>query len=481
MSIVVRKLAAAKIAFSVVLAFVVCLTAAAQATNPQLADADAAMKAGRFADASRAYETWLKAHPDSDGVLLALGICYVQLGRRTEAVATLRRYVKHAPGSATGHAALGIALLDGLSTAEAKAELAAAIRINPKQADAAEALARIHLLEGKPGDAVSLLRPLATSGASDDTRTLLANAMVKAGQAQAAGALLEREITSNPRSSAQIYAVAAWAYFKASDLDKTADLCERGMRIYPDSEIEEVYLGLPAPFLAQRIGARIKALQEAPDAAELVAVGRVLLDADQARKTRANEIGQRMLSHAIQLAPDNASAHYHLGRALSQTNLEQALAEWDKALASRPTDELRVQILTNIGAAKLDSSDPDAAERAFREALEVNRRLARRNPVAMLEYVRFLQLKSRTDEAEVLLDEVLSWNPLSPQAHLERAKLLAARKQWDKVAERAEFVLQNAGDDEDMLRTAHGLLARAYMLLKQPEKAEVHRSWIESH
>jgi tetratricopeptide (TPR) repeat protein len=140
-----------------------------------------------------------------------------------------------------------------------------------------------------------------------------------------------------------------------------------------------------------------------------------------------------------------------------------------------------LQILIKIGAAKLDLSEFEAADHAFQSALEINRKLPRRKPEPMLEYVRFLQLRSRTGEAEALLNEILSWNPLSPQAHLERGKLLVARGQWDKVVEEGEFVLRNAGEDEELLRSAHMLLARAYYRLNQPEKAQSHRSWLESH
>lgn len=481
MSAVAGKSAAGSFFLYVFVASVVCLTAAAQSAGPSLASADAAMQAGRFADAAQEYEAWLKAHPDSTGVLLALGICYVQVGRQTEAVATLHRYLKLVPGSAAGHAALGIALLDGAKTAEAKAELETAVRLNPKQVDAVEALARVYLVEGKAAEAAALLRPLVASGATDETRALLGDALIKAGQAHAAGRMLERELQANPRSTSQIYAMTAWAHFKAGDIARAAEICERGMRIYPDSEIEAVYLSLPAPFLAERIGARIERLQKAPDVAELVAVGRVLVDADAAHKTRANEIAQRLLAHAIELAPDSASAHYNYGRALSQSSTERALREWEKALALHPDGELRLQILIKIGVAKLDLSDFEAAEHAFQAALEINRKLPRRNPEATLEYVRFLQLRSRPAEAEALLQETLRWNPLSPRAHVERAKLRAARGQWDKVVEEGEFVLRNAGEDEELLRAAHMLLARAYYRLNQPEKAQWHRSWIESH
>ncbi len=484
MSAVARKSAAGSFFLYVFVTLIVCLTVAAQPAGPSLASADAAMQAGRFADAAGGYEAWLKAHPDSKEVLLALGICYVQLERQNEAVATLSRYLKLVPGSAAGHAALGIALLDGPKTAQAKAELETAVRLNPRQVDAVEALARVYLVEGKADEAVSLLRPLvasASEGATDETRALLGQALIKAGQAQTAAAMLERELQANPRSASQIYAMTAWAHLKAGDIARAAEICERGMRIYPDSEIVAVYLSLPAPVLAERIGARIARLQNEPDVAELVAVGRVLVNADVHHKTRANEIAQRLLAHAIELAPDSASAHYNYGRALSRNSMERALREWEKALALQPGGELRMQILINIGVAKLDLSDFEAAERAFQAALEINRKLPQRAPESMLEYVRFLQLRLRPAEAEALLHEILRWNPLSPQAHVERAKLLAARGQWDMVIEEGEFVLRNAGEDEELLRSAHVLLARAYLRLNQPEKAQSHRSWIESH
>jgi tetratricopeptide (TPR) repeat protein len=439
------------------------------------------MQAGRFDEAAQKYEALLKSYPNAKEILLALGICYVQLERRNEAIGLLSRYVKLAPRSAAGHAVLGIALLDGSKTAESKAELETAVRLDPKQSDAVEALARIYLIEGNASEAVSLLRAAISVEANEELQALLSEALVKSGQVEAACLILDRKLENNSNSTPRIYALAAWAHLKAGDTAKTAEICERGMRLYPESEIEAVYLSLPAPYLSERIGARIENLQKHPDVSELIAVGRVLVDADPAHKTNANEIAQRLLAHAIVLSPENASAHYNYGRALRQDSIERALTEWEKALSLQSTNELRLDILVKIAGAKLDLTDFKGAESAFQAALEINRKLSKRNPEAMLEYVRFLQLTSRSAEAEALLNEVLSWNPLSPQAHLERAKLLVAHRAWDQVVNEGEFVLRNAGEDQELLRGAHMLLARAYLVLNQPEKAKLHQSWIDSH
>ena len=454
--------------------------AVSQQTDNLLSSADRAMQAGQFADAAHYYRAWLKMRPDSKQVLFALGVCYLQLRRHKEAVAVLRKYVRLVPESAAGHAALGIALLDGTETAEAKAELEIAIKLNPRQLDAVEALARVHLIEGNADKAVALLQPLAASATGEETPALLGDALIKAGQASAAAAMLDRYLQANPRSTPQIYATTASAHLKAGNIARAAELCEQGMRIYPDSEIAAIYLALPAPFLAERVGARIERLQQKPDAAEMIALGRILLDADPARKTRAGEIARQLLAHAIALAPSSALARYHYGRALGRISSEQALAEWERALALSPSEELRLHIYTQIARSKCDLADFDGAEQAFQAALEINRRLPSPLPDAALEYVRFLQLRSRPAEAEALLNETLSWNPLSAQAHLELAKLLAARGQWKRVIVEGEFVLRNAEGDEELLRAAHMLLARAYYRLNQPEKAQWHRARIES-
>jgi hypothetical protein len=65
--------------------------------------------------------------------------------------------------------------------------------------------------------------------------------------------------------------------------------------------------------------------------------------------------------------------------------------------------------------------------------------------------------------------------------HVERARLLADAGRWKDVVAAGEFVLRNAGANQDLERVAHHLLARAYTRLNNPDKAQVHRTWIEAH
>ena len=473
--------------------------AAGQAPSP-IAAADEAMRQGRFDRAAAQYEAWLAAHPEAHEVLLALGASYIQLGRMRDAVVVLERYVARVPDSASGHAALGIALLDVASMADARRALDRALAINPGQVNAREALARVHLVEGRPAAATALLAPLVdkkSADVSDDTKQLYAESLIKSGDAAAAARLLGAEIAADPQRPIQTYALACLANIAAATsdaagagtrvpaydraYDNASAVCEQGMRLYPDSEIEGVYLSLPPAVLAARTAARLAALQQKPDVREMIALGRVLTDVDPTRQTRAAEIARQLLADAVAAAPDNASARYNYGRALRRSDVRGALAQWEQALTLQPADDLRMQVLTQIARTKDDSSDVTGAEAAFREALALNRRLPRRVAESALDYVRFLQRQARPAEAAALVDEVVGWNPWAPEARVEKARLLADAGKWPEVVVEGEFVLANTGGSRSLERAAHLLLARAYYRMQQPDKALVHRAWLEAN
>jgi tetratricopeptide (TPR) repeat protein len=473
------------------------MAVARQRVDDRLAGADAALQAGRYADAAGEYEAWLQAHPDSEQVLYALGVCYIQLGRPAYAADALRRYVRLVPASSRGHALLGLSLLDGAATAAARTALEKALALDPREPLAVETRARVALLDGEPATAVRLLKPLmdASSMLSRDTttaraapvldddnlRALFAEALIRSGDAPAAAAMLDGYLAADVHRPVPIHVLAAWAHIRSGELRKAADVCEQGIRLHPDSEIEGVYLTLPAPLLAERTAARLRQLQEHLDVSEAIALGRVLTDVDPRRKTRARELAEKVLGEAIALAPRNASAHYNYGRAVRETSVARALAAWDRALALEPPAELALQIHTQIAKARHDGADLDGADQAFKAALAINRTLRRRVPEASLEYVRFLRLTSRSAQAEEVLKETAAWNPWAPEVHVERARLLADEGRWTEVVEAGEFVLRNAGAAGDLERVAHHLLARAYTRLNDPEKAQVHRTWIEAH
>jgi tetratricopeptide (TPR) repeat protein len=283
--------------------------------------------------------------------------------------------------------------------------------------------------------------------------------------------------------SAESCARAAGAMIRSGDFRAAMQICERGMRVYPNSDrIEGIYLSLPAEILAQRLAERYGQVQQTQDVQELITLGRVVSDLDPHRLAEGAQLAEPLLARAIELAPDNPSAYYNYGRALRiARKYPEMFAAWEKALLLKPGDELKVLIYTRIGKARLALSEPGAAETAFRAALASNRKLATPDAASAYEYFLFLKERSVLDAANALLDEILRRQPLFVPALMERAKLSAEREDWSKAIEECDNVLRYADGNAMLLRSAHSLLARAYQALSQPEKARIHAAWIESH
>lgn len=283
--------------------------------------------------------------------------------------------------------------------------------------------------------------------------------------------------------TAESCARAARARIRSGDYRGAAQICERGLLVYLNSDrIEAVYLSLPAETLAERLADRYEHAQHTQDVRELIALGRVLSDLDPHRKTEGPQLAEVLLARAIELGPNNPSAYYNYGRALRITRKPADMfAAWEKALSLKPDDQLKVLIYTRIGQQRLAMSAPDAAESAFHTALAINRKLPAPDPASAFEYFLFLRARSDLDAAHALLEDILRWEPLFVPALMERARLFAQREDWPKAIEGGEYVLRYADGNADLLRSAHALLARAYQVLNQPDKARIHESWIESH
>ena len=442
------------------------------------------MKAGKVAAAAQAFEHILRLQPDFAEAYFALGVSYVQLGKSEEAAAALRSYLKLEPQSPDGHAVLGILLFDTHRIAEARPELEQAVRLDSSQSEAAEDLGRVYNLEGNPAKAVALLRPLVASGEADDqARAILARAFMSSGDAAAAAKLLDAVLAANPRSPLQTYLSAAAAARDAHDLPKALEICERGAKVYPNSEqLESLVVSFPAEALHARTLQRLLDIKKNPnDVAELIAVGRIMMDTDKGRRASILDLGYQLLAHAVELDPENAAARYYYGRCLSaQMKPEEAEAAFGKALSYVHDDELQVRILGRMGFEETGLNHFDAAAETFRKSLELNRKLDHHIPESAFLYYKFLVLRERDAESRALLDEILRWEPLFMPALLERTKNYIAQEQPGKAADSALLVVRNA-EDPETLRAAHYLLVKIYRMTGDEKQAQVHANWIKSH
>lgn len=443
----------------------------------------ARMAEQKYPEAARDYEALLKLHPQDHEAHFALAVCYTEMDRLSEAAAELRRYVELEPRSAEGRATLGSVLMAQGLAEDARPQLEIALRLDPSQADAAKDLARCYNLSGEPARAVAVLRPVVSADRADtEARYLLAGARLNSGDAAAAAEELDQMLAVDPGSPADIYDLSARAQQVLGNLPKAIDLCERGMRLYPyAAQLEAVYLRLPPEILAKRIDTRLERLNAATqaDPGELLALARVIMDWPQTAK-QIPGTAVELAARAVAVQPRDPWTRFHYARSLGCVRKYAEAAEaLELALAMEPGAELQVLIHTRLASLEQMQSHPDRAREAFLTAMAINRKLPKPNPDVACEFARFLREQAQSAEARAVVEEALRWAPFHAPARLERAKFLADDNRGYEVIREATFVVRNS-QDEELLRSAHYLLARAYHLVGDKAHARSEQSWLES-
>lgn len=316
--------------------------------------------------------------------------------------------------TADEYAAQGLKLFENGRYAEARKDLEAAVKLDRTQVEALLLLVRIHLIEKDYDGAVELVAPLAQSPAADaESRMLLAYTLEKRGDLRRAAGLLERSIEIITWGGDATYAAAARARMKLGDYERAAALCERGMESSPNSErLLHTYVSLPADIIGKRVADRLARVpDEKGGVTERILLGRILSKIDVKSFPDARENSMKLLTEAATREPENCSAQYNLGRLERLVGrTKEAKGALEKALSLNPDDDLRTLIQTQLALAELASGDDATAEQAYRSALDSNRRSLQPSADAALEYVRFLKLRSRDDEAKKLLNEISPWD-----------------------------------------------------------------------
>jgi tetratricopeptide (TPR) repeat protein len=213
--------------------------------------------------------------------------------------------------------------LDGrLSEARDDFRTAAASAVDNRVALQALALTQIQL--GEPAEAVSILRWLNGSGADQQTRLLLAEALLASGDVTPALAELEAAHAAAP-GDAELAFTLARAYLEQKKVDAAA-----------------------------RLFAQI--VQAKPIPQTHVLVGRAYAEFGQYERARAE------LRAALAQDPQVRRAHYYLGladvREKGREGLEPALPEFQAELALAPDDPLANQ---ELGIALVDLRRPEEA------------------------------------------------------------------------------------------------------------------------
>jgi tetratricopeptide (TPR) repeat protein len=207
-------------------------------------------------------------------------------------------------------------------------------------------------------------------------------------------------------------------------------------------------------------------------------LGELLMDA----QSYSLEAGQ-LLEHSVRTAPRDPEARHSYAQWAHMNMRERICVAQEKAALLLPGQDdvtlLKMNTLLGICSGRIE--DAAGARAAFRRANAINLRQKTYDPAVAWQYVQFLGRFGADAEVQSIVGEILERVPEFGLAHLERAKYFDREGQPDKAAEAARLVLHSAGNDLNVERAAHGILARSFTALGETGNASREQAWIEAH
>ncbi len=298
-----------------------------------------------------------------------------------QAIRLLEATVKQAPGFARAHAALGRACLARFEhTSEpawaerARDEMTEALRLDPRDAEVRDSLARLYMNTGRIPEALDeVRRALGTRPQADHLRRLMANLLVDAGDFE--GAIREARQAVALRDWHQNHYTLGYVLYRAGRPREAAAAFRRVTELRPDDAWAFQALGEALRDTGQDGGAEAafrKAVAADPSAASLAFTSLGTLYFETGRVPDAAEAYRQ----ALALEPASPLIHRNLADALArQGQADRARAEW-KRCAELGTDALRVNardlsVLASLAICQAKLGDRDAALGTAATALQV--------------------------------------------------------------------------------------------------------------
>ena len=101
--------------------------------------------------------------------------------------------------------------------------------------------------------------------------------------------------------------------------------------------------------------------------------------------------------------------------------------------------------------------------------------------MAAWEYIQFLNRYGSDKEAQSIVDQILDRVPRFGPAHLEKAKSFDRLNNPIRAMDEAQLTLVSSGNDINIERAAHAILAKSYFALGRNREAEAEQAWIQAH
>ena len=191
----------------------------------------------------------------------------------------------------------------------------------------------------------------------------------------------------------------------------------------------------------------------------------------------------KLLEHAARLLPrDPEAKHYYAQWAYLNARHRICATQEQQALALPGLNPVALlQMNTLLGMCESGLENPTGARAAFERALAINAKAPSYDPIAAMEYVKFLTRYNEDARAVEIVDEVIRRVPPFGPAHLQKAKYLDRAGDAPAAIAAARTGLALTGNDLNGERAAHTLLARLLARLGNTEEATKEQQWIADH
>ena len=272
--------------------------------------------------------------------------------------------------------------------------------------------------------------------------------LAEKGNYAAAVQTLTSALASSPAPTAAPYLLLSDCYLQMNRSADAEQILRKGLSAHPADPLLELFLG----------ELRMDAQPDSPEAGQL-------------------------LEHSVRTAPRDPEARHSYARWAHMNSRDRICVAQEKAAVLLPgiDDVTLMKMNTQLGICSGPIEDVAGARAAFRRANAINLRQKTYDAAVAWEYVQFLRRFGVDAEVQSIVGEILERVPGFGPARLERAKYFDREGQPDKAVEAARLVLQSIGNDLNVERAAHEILARSFTALGDTGNASREQAWIEAH
>jgi len=347
----------------------------AQEPTPQDVDvlveqAVAVHRAGDVLGAIDAYRTILERAPERADVRSNLGAAYVRLGRYDEAIEQYRLALAGESPDPAIRFNLGLALFKAARLPEAADELARVVEEQPDHKNARLLLAECHLRLGHSAKVVELLSPFEETWGEDRAFDyLLGSALLEEDDLERGKALIDRVLSGG--DSAETRLLMGQAHLRAGDPQAARDELRRAAELKPSLPTVHALLGQALQHMGDAQGAEAAYRRELEinpnDFDANLQMGNLRRDEGRYDDALA------YLTRASRLRADDLTVLYAMGSLHVSTGDYQKACEALEPLVERAPDFQQAHVLLAMAYFRLGRTADAERERAIARKLTSER------------------------------------------------------------------------------------------------------------